>query len=39
MTRKKRTTKKGCRMVRMGSVGMRCKCGNKLAKKYRCKRK
>jgi hypothetical protein len=28
---------KKCRMVRMGKVGMRCKCGKKLAKTGRCK--
>ena len=39
MAKRKRAAKKGCRMVRMGKVGRRCKCGNKLAKTYRCKRK
>jgi hypothetical protein len=36
MARKSRGGKK-CRMIKMGKVGMRCKCGKKLAKTHRCK--
>ena len=28
---------KTCRMTRVKKVGMRCRCGNKFAKKSRCK--
>jgi hypothetical protein len=38
MARKSRGGRKSCRMVKMGKVGMRCKCGKKLAKSSRCGR-
>ena len=37
VTMAKRSKSRGCHMTRVKSTGMRCRCGNKFAKRSRCK--